>query len=166
MKACKADEVREYFVNPKIRNKPLASHKFSQDPRSISCFITKNILSKVTSKYHLSILTCLSRVSQNPFQNNKSCESSITTIYQSEISKICIRQYLPLSQSVFYEISLHCIFRTMSHFVALRAYFSFLRVCRLFLFLSFFLFLLWSLLLAEVLRKVLSILMIKQYSCS
>ena len=29
MKACKADEVREYFVNPKIRNKPLASHKFS-----------------------------------------------------------------------------------------------------------------------------------------
>ena len=61
---------------------------------------------------------------------------------------------MPLSQSVFYKISLHCIFRTVSHFVAFRVYFILLRVCCLFLFLSFFLFLLWSLLPAEAFRKV------------
>ena len=44
------------------------------------------------------ICICPSRLSQNPFQNNKNCESCITTIYQLEIPKIYIRQYLPFSQ--------------------------------------------------------------------
>ena len=127
----------------------------SLDFRNISYFMSKNILSKVISKYHVSMLTCPSRVSQSPFQNNKSCESSITTIYQSEISKIFLRWYLPLSQSAFYEISFNCIFRTMCHFGALQGLFHFIvSVSFLFISVFVFLFLLWSLLLAEVLRKV------------
>ena len=67
------------------------------DFRNISCFVSKNILSKVILKYHVSMLTFPSCVSQNPFQNNRSCESSITTIYQSKISKICIHKICKIS---------------------------------------------------------------------
>ena len=68
--------------------------KFSSHFRKISCFISKNILSKVVLKYNVfnvNLPICPSRLSQNPFQINENCESSIRTIYQSEISKLYIR---------------------------------------------------------------------------
>ena len=37
--------------------------------------------------FNVNLSLCPSRLSQNPFQNNKNCESSVTTIYQSEIIK-------------------------------------------------------------------------------
>ena len=80
--------------------------KFSLDFINILSFISKNILSKVILQYHVSILTCPSRVTQNPFQNNKNCESSVTFMYQSEILKICIRSYLPFLQRLLWNLSL------------------------------------------------------------
>ena len=44
--------------------------------------ICKNVLSKLISKCRVSMLILPSRLSQNQFENNKSCESSITTRYQ------------------------------------------------------------------------------------
>ena len=76
-KVCEAEEVREYLINLRIENEILAS---------VWTSTSKSISSKFIFKYHVSVLTRLSRVSQNPFQNNKSSESSITTIYQSKIS--------------------------------------------------------------------------------
>ena len=52
------------------------------------------------------MLACPSRLCRNPFQNNENCESSITIIYQSEISKIYIRWYLPLSRRPLRDLSL------------------------------------------------------------
>ena len=52
------------------------------------------------------MLACPSRLCRNPFQNNENCESSITIIYQSEISKIYIRWYLPLSRRLLRDLSL------------------------------------------------------------
>ena len=57
------------------------------DLRNISCFNSENMLPKEILKYHVSMLTLPSCVSYNPFPNNKTCESSLTTRYQSEISK-------------------------------------------------------------------------------
>ena len=125
-------------------------YKFSLGFRNISCIISKNISSKVILKCHISMLTCLFRLSQNPFQSNKNCESCIRSIYQLEISKICIRFFLQLSQSIFYEISLDCI-RTMTG-VVLCTYWLSSAISFLFLSISlFFSYFLWSLFLAEVL---------------
>ena len=41
--------------------------------------------------FNVNLSLCQFRLSENPFQNNENCESSITTIYQSKISKIYIR---------------------------------------------------------------------------
>ena len=71
-------------------------YKFSLDFRNTSCIISKNISSKVILKCHISMLTCLFRLSQNPFQSNKNCESCIRSIYQLEISKICIRFFFSI----------------------------------------------------------------------
>ena len=52
------------------------------------------------------MLACPSRLCRNPFQNNENCESSITIMYQSKISKIYIRWYLPLSRRLLRDLSL------------------------------------------------------------
>ena len=49
------------------------------DFRNILCLTSKNMLSKVILKDHVSMLICPSCVSQNQFQNKKSFESSITS---------------------------------------------------------------------------------------
>ena len=82
--------------------------KFSLDFRKISCFISKNILSKVVLKYEISMLTCPSTVYPT-YISTISTYISTTTIYQLEISKVHIHLYLPLSQSVFYEVSFYYI---------------------------------------------------------
>ena len=64
--------------------------KFSFAFRNISCFISKNILSKVVLIHHISMLTCQSRVSQNPFQTNKSCESYHNYISIGNFKKISV----------------------------------------------------------------------------
>ena len=115
------------------------------DFRNILCSTCENTLSKLILKYHVSMLTHPSRISQNPFQNNKSLESSITTIYQSEISKIYIRWYLPFSQSVLFKISLYCtqgrwVVSFRGTYCLSSAYLILLHVCRFFFLLSFFLF--------------------------
>ena len=86
--------------------------KFSLDFRNTSCIISKNISSKVILKYHISMLTCLFRLSQNPFQSNKNCESCITSTYQLEISKICISFFCNCQEHLC-KTSLDCI-RTMT----------------------------------------------------
>ena len=58
------------------------------DFRNVPWANCKYIFSKLISKYHGSTLIRPSRISQNTFYNNNTCESSITTIYQSKISKI------------------------------------------------------------------------------
>ena len=127
--------------------------KFSFAFRNISWFISKNILSKVVLIHHISMLTCQSRVSQNPFQTNKSCESYHNYISIGNFKKIYLLVFAIITERLLWKLS-HCIFRTRVISWLSMAYFILLRVCRFFLFLSFFLFLLWSLLLAEVLRKV------------
>ena len=104
------------------------------------------------------MLTRLSRVSQNPFQNSKSCESSITTMYQSHILKNkyvsvsiyhCHRSPFMNPFFITYKNDEWYVFRGTNWSSC--AYFILLHACRYFLFLSFFYFL-WYLLLAEVLR--------------
>ena len=85
-KVCEAEEVREYFINRKIENKIVGlcvnQVIYSLDFRNTLWSTSKNILSELILKYHFLMLTHPPRVSQNLFQNNKVCESSITTVYQ------------------------------------------------------------------------------------
>ena len=127
--------------------------------------------------------TLTSRVAQNLFQYNKSCESSITTRYQSEISKIYICLCLPSSN--FFKSFMNSLFIVYKneewyHFVVrIRSptLISFYCVCVVCFYICLYSFQ-WSLLLAEVSLLILtnnnnqklciflSILLIKQQSCS
>ena len=125
-------------------------YKFSLDFRNISCIISKNISSKVTLKCHISMLTCLFRLSQNPFQSNKNCNPVSEVYINWKFQKYVFVFFFQLSQSIFYEISLDCI-RTMTG-VVLCTYWLSSAISFLFLSISlFFSYFLWSLFLAEVL---------------
>ena len=118
--------------------------------RTISFFISNNISSKVILKYQASILTCLSRLSQNPFQSNKNSESSITNRkLQKYVSvSICHCHIESFMKSLFiaYRNDERCHFVVHISSPALIS-------CVLFLSISlFFLIFFRSLLLAEVLR--------------
>ena len=93
--------------------------------------------------FNVNLSLCPSRLSQNPFQNNKNCESSVTTIYQSEI----IKNTYPLlfaivTERLLWDLSLLYL-KSMNGIISCTywlssAHFILLRVCCFFLFLSYF----------------------------
>ena len=123
------------------------------------------------------MLTHPSRATQNLFHDNKSCESSITTLYLLEISE-CICYYLPVTECPLWALSLLHI-RTANgvifwYILDLQRLFHFI-ACVAFLSISLFLkFFLWSLLLVGFPLKVLNVLsycfspkiLILYFSCS
>ena len=87
-KAFEAEEIREYFINPKVENEV-----FGKCVNYVICSLDSTIL-------YLTRPCC---ASQNPFQNNMGCESSIRTIlyingefpkYVSVSVSICIKELL------------------------------------------------------------------------
>lgn len=78
-KVCVAEKVGEYFINLKTKNETFGSCVkneviFSLVFRNISCSTSKNMLSEIMLKYHVSMLNSPSHAFQNPFEKNKTRE--------------------------------------------------------------------------------------------
>ena len=108
MKVCEVEEVRGYFINLKIENgvfcQCINQVICTLDFRNILCSNSKNILLKAIVQYYLSILTCPSHIFENLFQNNKSLYHNYLVI--KNFKKVYFHQYLPITQSIFYKLSL------------------------------------------------------------